>query len=456
MNPDEPDQAQMRYERLVSAAGPSLSADARARVKRRFKSMLSRISVKGETMSSIAYDPRIQLAPANAAPSRLLAAGVMIALAAGLFAMVSHRPGLTPEDPKLAAAAPGIEEPIPFSPSADDDGRESRKPKPTVFDTPDAALKALLEALSAGDVATMETLLHSRAGVEALCGAENIKLLEQKDKATIEKFKQNGKMMNDAGLQVKYADDKKDSGTVAMGIVTLPLGVKKTDKGWSLTVRPAEPAVAVGRDIRPEAAEQLALIEAELAALKARLGQEEDKGAGAVKHAPLVHWRVAAPPAPAPIAMPPAIVGIRVMGAGAGARVMAGAMPEDQVEAPAPAVAPKELTADERKALVQAVQDLGSEDFNTRDTAKKRLKDAGATAKDILETGLKSEDAERSHACKEMLDNLANLANGGRHKARGANSSVIQSGDGTWTIEMNGDGDLIPIPVPEPVEGVKR
>jgi hypothetical protein len=468
---EDDDSAQPRYEELITHAGASISAEAKARVKCRARELIYRSpdSGKEQNMSTLAYDSRMQI---QSPPSRLLAAGVLMALAAGLFAMVSHQPGqqTTPsEHSNFAAAAPAAAGPVspPIEPRDDDDVKPESK-RPTIFDTPEAAIKALLEALSAGDVASMEALLHSRAGVEGLCGAENIKLLEQKDKSMIEKFKQNGKTMSDTGLQVKYADDKKESGTISMGVVTLPLGVKKTDKGWTLTAPKSDAQHAVvAEKAKPNAEEvaQIKLLEAQLAAVKARLGMAADEkkedgtevetpaGKVVIKHAPIAIVGGAFPVLPGGGV---GAGGVRVRGGMVGGVGPMGVVPAPKASDPEAAPAPaKELTADERKELEKAIQDLGSEDFNTRDGAKKRLKNAGASAKELLESGTKSDDAERAHACTEMLEALA----GGQKKSDRPGHKVIQGGDGnvTWTIETDEQANEIfiplpPVPVPDPVQ----
>jgi hypothetical protein len=411
----EHDASGPQYERLIAAAGASLPAPARARAKRRFKEM---ISGKGQTMNAMALQSGLKVAPIDPAGSRMLAAGVMLALAVGLFAMVRHQPGHSGNGIEKAAFVAGPKGPVtPFQPGADDDGHEARKPEPAVNDMPEPLRKALLEALSAGDMATMERLLRSRDGVRP---AEAAQIAESKD----------------------------------------------------------------AKAARERDAERLALIEAEVAALKARMKQRDEKAEN--KNAPVaVQAPRPMPPAvlapPAPVVVGPGVVGVRVraVGAGGGAGagivvggpgvgVMAGGGPAagpaaapNQAAAPAPA---KELTADERKELVKAVEDLGSDDFNTRDVARKLLVKAGASAKDILETGAKSEDAERSHTCKDMLDALAN---GGKQKAaKGNKSTVIQGGQGavTFTIETDDidTSDIVvplppaPVPVPEPEPEEKK
>ena len=66
----------------------------------------------------------------------------------------------------------------------------------------------------------------------------------------------------------------------------------------------------------------------------------------------------------------------------------------------------KALTPELEKSLLQAVKDLASEDFGTRDAAMKVLSEAGESARKPLETGLQSKDLETQNRCKETLARL--------------------------------------------------
>lgn len=73
---------------------------------------------------------------------------------------------------------------------------------------------------------------------------------------------------------------------------------------------------------------------------------------------------------------------------------------------PPPAQKPAPLTKEQEQKLRKALADLGVEDYEKRRAGLKALTDAGASARPILEEGIKSKDAEVRTRCQQLLKPL--------------------------------------------------
>jgi hypothetical protein len=80
--------------------------------------------------------------------------------------------------------------------------------------------------------------------------------------------------------------------------------------------------------------------------------------------------------------------------------------------------APKKDESEPDPALTKLVQQLGSDDFATREAAEKQLKELGSKARGVLEAGLKSDKPEVVKRCRELLGHLARAEFEAKHWPR--------------------------------------
>lgn len=94
--------------------------------------------------------------------------------------------------------------------------------------------------------------------------------------------------------------------------------------------------------------------------------------------------------------------------AGTCGEVLVPVRPAEAEQDKAPAKAAPALTDEQRQVLDQAIRDLGSEDYATREAASARILAIGRAAVPLLEEKLKSEreDAERGSRLRKLLDDL--------------------------------------------------